>query len=82
MGAHLDNVEVENGCRKYDDCFTCPYPKCEINDRDVLRTLKKEAEALVLSKKGYSTEQVAQRLKQRVRTVERWLSNKGNQIGI
>ncbi len=82
MGAHLDNVEVENGCRKYDDCFTCPYPNCIINGRDVLRTLKKEAEALVLSNKGYSTEQVAKRLKQRVRTVERWLSIKKRQIGV
>jgi len=75
-GTHLKGARpthISNGCSLHYDCFTCPYPDCIVGRKDVMRNLEARAEAQRLKKDGYSTEQIAERLGQQIRSIQRWL---------
>ena len=65
-------THIENGCYLHNDCFTCPFPDCQISQRDLVKTTKAKAQANNLSKEGYTDEEVAKKLNKSIRTIQRW----------
>lgn len=56
---------VKNGCKKWHDCYTCPFDDCHISVRESLRTggseIREQRHEMLkeLFKQGYSTTEAA-----------------------
>lgn len=63
------------GCELHNDCFTCPYPDCELSDHGHPRkTFILRQKVKVLAKQEYPTPLIAKELGRSVRQIQRYLT--------
>ena len=65
-----DRKPIEVGCKKWNNCFTCPFGGC---CSDII---KGKGVACELRYKGLKVEEIAQKLGKSKRTICRYLSDK------
>lgn len=66
--------QVVSGCEFWDDCDTCPLPKCvEEMPRVARPALRRKLKAWKLIKEGYTIEQIADKLGMSTRTIQRYV---------
>lgn len=69
----MTNNAVKIGCELWEDCLTCPFPDCVVGAGAKREVVLKKGEAIRLSRKGYSAEEIAARLGKSVRQVKLYL---------
>jgi len=64
---------ADNGCRLWQDCFTCPYPDCLVGRIPSLLAASRMVDAMELAKQGLNNTEIAKRLGVTERTIYRYL---------
>ena len=67
--------QLKNGCKKYNDCFTCPYPDCRADIRENnngKQVMSQRHKAIIeLANQGYKTKEIASKVGMTDRSVRR-----------
>ena len=69
-------THIENGCRFYDNCFTCPFDDCKLGTRYSTDTAKARVEVLQLCQAGHTLAEIAKTSSKSVRTIRRWIDER------
>lgn len=70
----MSNSERKTGCELWEDCLTCPYPDdCVVGAGAKTEVTLKKGEAIRLSRKGHSAEEIAREIGRSVRQVNMYL---------
>lgn len=71
---------METGCKLHNDCFTCPFPDCVIDKTQYLAAETQRVRAKVMYNSGASTKEIATCLGKSIRTIQKYLEVKHENI--